>query len=205
MSQKDISFTIQEAVQNRVRAIIKQKADDLAALVKADAQWLESNKIQLKFNLPIGIVRPIIPGSEQKWFGAEVYILRRPKMHTNQSTITVQHKDGTVGYFSEQEVLLTLETKEVEVDNYLLLANLHHKVNLQSFTLQERFNKLAEQNATVRKHSTSVNFYSFCNRSDRFKYVLNQLVVPNTEVVDSWEIEILKQLKLIEALEIAAA
>ena len=204
MSQKDISFTIQEAVQNRVRAIIKQKADDLAALVKADAQWLESNKIQLKFNLPIGIVRPIIPGSEQKWFGAEVYILRRPKMHTNQSTITVQHKDGTVGYFSEQEVLLTLETKEVEVYNYLLLANLHHNVNLESFTLLDRLT-LAKQNATIRKHCKSPNFYSFRNWSDRFRYVLNQLVVPNIEVVDNWEIEMLKQLKLIEALEIAAA
>jgi hypothetical protein len=194
---------MQETIQKKVESIIKQRADDLYTLVKADAKWLEDNKIQLKFNLPIGTVRPIIPGSEQKWFGAEVYILCKPKMHHNQNTITVQHKDGIVGYFSEQEVLLTLETKEVEVDNYQVLSNLHHKVNLHSFTLQERLKKLAKQNVTVWNHSTSANFYSFSSWSDRFRYVLNHLVVPNIEVVDSWEIEILKQLKLVEALETA--
>ena len=204
MSQKDISFTIQEAVQNRVRAIIKQKADDLDTLVKADAEWLENNNVQLKFNLPIGEVRPIIECREQKWFGAQVYILCRKEMDSRINTVTVQHKDGAIGYFCEQEVLLTTNTQEVEVDNYILLANLHHKVNLESFKLLDRLT-LAKQNATIKKHCKSPNFYSFRNWSDRFRYVLNQLVVPNIEVVDNWEIEMLKQLKLIEALETAAA
>lgn len=201
MEQPSNSLTIQETIQNKVRALIKQRADDLYTLIRAVAQWLENNKIQLKFNLPIGIVRPIISGSEQKWFGAEVYILCRPEMHPNQNTVTVQHKDGTVGYFCEQEVLLTPDTEELEVDSYEVLVNLHHKVNLHSFTLQERLKKLAEQNATVRKHCLSPNFYSFSNWSDRFKYILDQLVVPNIKVVDNQEIELLKQLKLTEALE----
>ena len=190
---------------NIVQAFIKQNADDLYTLRKADARWLETNKIQLKFNLPIGLVKPIIPGSEQKWYDVEAYILRQSKMHANQNTVTVQHKDKTVSYFCEQEVLLTSKSKEVEVDNYLVLALLHHNVNLESFTLQDRLKKLAEQSATVGKHYLSAKFYSFSSWSDRFKYVLNQIVVPNIEVVDSWEIEILKQLRLIEALEKVAA
>ena len=182
----------------------KQKTDDLHSLIEVDAEWLESNKVPLKFNLPVGVVSPIIQGTKQKWFGAEVYILCRPSMHPNQDTVTVQHEDGTVGYFCEQEVLIAQKIKEVEVDNYQLLASLHHKVNLQSFTLQERLKRLVEQNATIGKLSTSADFYNFSSWSDKFKYVLDQLVVPNIQVVDDWEIEILKQLKLIKALEIAA-
>lgn len=200
MKQPSNSVIIQKTVQNKVQATIKKKEDELYALIKADARWLEDNKIQLKFNLPIMRIKPIIPGREQKWFEAEAYILCSSQMHPNQNTVTVQHKDNTVGYFCNQEVLWVPKSKEIEVDNYLTLATLHHNVNLHSFTLQDRLDKLAKQSAIIRDHCTLSYFYS-SGTSDRFKYILNKIVVPNIEVVDSWEIEILKQLRLIEALE----
>lgn len=174
------------SVQDYISTKLRNESDELSRIIQQDAKLLEDDNFNLVFTTPTVQVIPIC-SVDEKWLGAEGYVLG---YHPNG--LIVQHKDGNVNVFDEQEIRW-LESEIVEVSSYIHLAKLQHNLLHYSRSLSNRIDELLEQ------HNITLHYFgSFIEKLERLIIELGGIVNYDNLVSNS---NILKQKLLIDQIE----